>query len=284
MKFKKIFAAAAACAVATLSAVAMTVSTVVSAVETEIAYTGPSADALAMNDDGSTLRFNIYNEWVQAPMTAIKDINNKGSFEESINVTFTVSGLNGSTNKNEDGSDGDAYKAELVGSIGSDNYWGSSDPSKNTVTNDPVALTGNGQYTASFKLSSPADTVLCLILTTNINAYNYAESGKPADTGITFKIDKITTGGATAGGNNTTPTQAPSENNNQPTQANNGNNQTTQAQNNNTSGGTSGGAVLGNSTQTTSASTGDAGVAAAVAGLVITTGIGITAVALRRKK
>lgn len=87
-----------------------------------------------------------------------------------------------------------------------------------------------------------------------------------------------------SGGNNTTPTQAPSENNNQPTQANNGNNQTTQAQNNNTSGGTSGGAVLGNSTQTTSASTGDAGVAAAVAGLVITTGIGITAVALRRKK
>ena len=236
----------------------MTVSTVVSAVETEIAYTGPSADALAMNDDGSTLRFNIYNEWVQAPMTAIKDINNKRSFEESINVTFTVSGLNGSTNKNEDGSDGDAYKAELVGSIGSDNYWGSSDPSKNTVTNDPVALTGNGQYTASFKLSSPADTVLCLIL--------------------------ITTGGAAAGGNNTTTTQAPSENNNQPTQANNGNNQTTQAQNNNTSGGTSGGAVLGNSTQTTSASTGDAGVAAAVVGLVITTGIGITAVALRRKK
>lgn len=283
MKLKKIFAAAAACAVAALSAAVMTVSTVVSAAETEIAYTGPSADALAMNDDGSTLRFNIYNEWVQAPMTAIKDISNKGTFEESINVTFTVSGLNGSTNKNEDGSDGDAYKAELVGSIGSDNYWGPSDASKNTVTNDPVALTGNGQYTASFKLSSPADTVLCLILTTNINAYNYAESGKPADTGISFKIDKITTGGAASGGNNTTPTQAPSDNNTQTTQANNGNNQVTQAPNNN-SGGTTGGAVLGNSTQTNSASTGDAGVAAAVAGLVVTTGIGITAVVLKRKK
>lgn len=287
MKLKKIFAAAVACAVAALSSVAMTVS----AAETEIAYTGPSADAFAMNDDGSTLRLNIYNEWLQSPQSPVKDINNKGAFAESINVTFTISGLNGSCNKNEDGSDGDAYKAELVGTVGTDNYWGTSDPSKNTVTNDQVAITGNGQYTASFKLSEASDTILCLILTTNINAYNYASDGKPANTGITIKVDKITTGGAavTPSDNNTTPTQAQDNNNNTqtPTQAQNNNAQTpTQAQNNSgsTGGSTSGGAVLGNSTQTNSATTGDAGVAVAVAGLVITAGIGAAAVAMGSRK
>lgn len=45
-----------------------------------------------------------------------------------------------------------------------------------------------------------------------------------------------------------------------------------------------GGAVLGNSTQTDSASTGDNGIVLAVAGLFITTGVGAAAVALRNKK
>lgn len=45
-----------------------------------------------------------------------------------------------------------------------------------------------------------------------------------------------------------------------------------------------GGAVLGNSTQTDSASTGDKGVAVAAAGLVATAGIGTIAVLLRKKK
>ncbi len=285
MNFKKFFAAAAACAVAAFSTVAMTVS----AAETELTYTGPSEKAFAINDDGSTLRLNLLNEWSKGQETA--DIAKTGSFTESINVTFTISGLNGGCNVKEDGSNGDPYYAELVGTIGEENYWGTSDPSKNSVTNDQVAITGNGQYTASFKLSKPADTILCLILTTNINAFNYASDGKPANTGITIKVDKVTTGGAPVVTDDLgeTPTQAPTDaNNNQtptqaPTDANN--NQTpTQAANNNTSGSTSGGAVLGNSTQTNSATTGDAGVAAAVAGLVITAGIGAAAVAMRSRK
>lgn len=292
MNFKKFFAAAAACAVAAFSTVAMTVS----AAETELTYTGPSENAFAINDDGSTLRLNLLNEWSKGKETA--DVAKSGSFSESINVTFTISGLKGGCNVNEDGSNGDPYYAELVGSIGEDNYWGTSDPSKNTVTNDQVAITGDGQYTASFKLAKPADTILCLILTTNINAFNYASDGKPANTGITIKVDKVTTGGAavTPDNNTQTPTQA-SDNGTDtqtPTQApanNNNNNTQTQAQqqNNNTNnstnnGSTSGGAVLGNSTQTNSASTGDAGVAAAVAGLVITAGIGAAAVAMRSRK
>ena len=51
---------------------------------------------------------------------------------------------------------------------------------------------------AEFLLSSPADTISCLILSTNINAYQYADSAEidemgAAATGITFNIDKVTT-------------------------------------------------------------------------------------------
>lgn len=47
-------------------------------------------------------------------------------------------------------------------------------------------------------LSSPADTISCLILSTNINAYQYADSAEidemgAAAAGITFNIDKVTT-------------------------------------------------------------------------------------------
>lgn len=45
-----------------------------------------------------------------------------------------------------------------------------------------------------------------------------------------------------------------------------------------------GGAVLGNSTQTDSASTGDKGIALAVSGLLVATGIGAATVVLKNKK
>ncbi len=292
MKLKKFFAVATACAVAAISSVVLVMSTV-NAAETEIAYTGPTDGAFSMNDDGSTLRLNIFNEW--SSVKAL-DINKSGTFEEAVNVTFTVSGLKGSCNTNEDGSDGDAYKAELVGAIGTNEYWDATKPEKNNVINDSVALNGDGQYTVSFKLTEASDTVLCLILSTNINAYNYASNGNPAETGITFKIDKITTGGIATGGDNTNPTEAPTNADGTPqttttttTDGTGGSvttTTTTTLVNNNsvTTANSSGGAVLGNSTQTDSASTGDAGVAVAVAGLVLTAAIGTATVALRSKK
>ena len=191
-KLKRIIASASAAAMAA-SALLAAVPASAASVEKEIAYTGPSEGALAFENDGSSLRMNIFNEWG----IDIKDIENKGNFSEKISVTFTVSGLGeNSANIAEDGTE-TPYEAFLSGSVGTDSYWGST-AEGNTVDNKSVAIEGDGTYMAEFLLSSPADTISCLILSTNINAYQYADSAEidemgAAAAGITFNIDKVTT-------------------------------------------------------------------------------------------
>lgn len=188
--FKRIIASVSAAA---LAATAMFSAVSVSAaemVEKEIEYTGPSEKAYALENDGKSLRLNLYNEWSTGQETA--DIAKTGSFQEKIAVTFTVEGLGtDSANINEDGEEV-PFEAFLSGAVGADSYWGP-EADDNTVENESVAIEGDGTYTAEFLLNDPADTILCLILSTNINAYQYAETGVPADTGITFSVDSVTT-------------------------------------------------------------------------------------------
>lgn len=100
-KLKRIIASASAAAMAA-SALLAAVPASAASVEKEIAYTGPSDGALAFENDGSSLRMNIFNEWG----IDIKDIENKGDFSEKISVTFTVSGLGeNSANIAEDGTE-----------------------------------------------------------------------------------------------------------------------------------------------------------------------------------
>lgn len=252
MKFKKLFAAVSACAVSVFSMIAMGVFT---SAESEIAYTGPSAGAMSTADNGREIRLNIYNDWTA---DKVKDIDPKGTFEKNVTVTFTVSGL-GTRNChiNDDGTNGEAFKANLGGSIGTNEAY---------TGNPDTAINGDGQYTVTFPLTSPADTILCLYIQSNINKYNFDNEGKD----IVFKVDKIvadaadTTGGTAAptatdaNGSAVTPTNADGS----------------AAANNNTAAATTtannGGAVaaatttassaLGNSTQVNSSATGDNGV------------------------
>lgn len=76
-KLKRIIASASAAAMAA-SALLAAVPASAASVEKEIAYTGPSDGALAFENDGSSLRMNIFNEWG----IDIKDIENKGDFSE----------------------------------------------------------------------------------------------------------------------------------------------------------------------------------------------------------
>lgn len=186
--FKRIIAAVSAAA---LAATAMFSAVSVSAadmVEKEIAYTGPSEGALALENDGVSLRMNLYNVWGND----VKDITDTGSFQEKVAVTFTVDGLGeNSANIAEDGTE-TPYEAFLSGTIGTNSYWGPT-ADDNTVENKSVAIEGDGTYTAEFMLADPADTILCLILSTNINVYQYSETGSLADSGITFSIDSVKT-------------------------------------------------------------------------------------------
>lgn len=55
----------------------------------EVEYTGPSDGAFTLNDDGSTLRYNIYNVWGNS----VEDMSFDFSVEKNIVVNFSVSGL-----------------------------------------------------------------------------------------------------------------------------------------------------------------------------------------------
>ena len=83
--FKKIiasFAAAAVAATGMFSAIPASAEMV----EVPIEYIEKSEGALAFNNDGSTLRLNLYNVWGNE----IEDMNNVGTFEEKISVDFTI--------------------------------------------------------------------------------------------------------------------------------------------------------------------------------------------------
>ncbi|MBQ8724961.1 MAG: hypothetical protein IJY74_04730, partial [Oscillospiraceae bacterium] len=59
---------------------------------TEITYNGPSDGAFRLDDDGKTLRVNIYNTWTYP---TVADISKEVSWTDTMEVTFTVSGLPG---------------------------------------------------------------------------------------------------------------------------------------------------------------------------------------------
>lgn len=193
MKMRNMVAAMTAVAFSAISCVAMSASAAV----TEIPYTGPSAGALATENNGTDLRLNLINNWGNS----VNDI--PGAFEvsDNITVTFTVSGIGtNSTNTNEDGSAGAAYYAALCGTIGTTICWG--DANSNVELNK-VPITGDGQYTVSMNLADASASIECLLISSNINLYNYGTSVE--DCGVVFTLNSITTGTEDA------PTEAPTE-------------------------------------------------------------------------
>ncbi len=158
---------------------------------TDIPYIGPTEGALCANDDGKTVRMNIYNEWIATP---VKDIDPAVNVIDYIEVTFTISGLGDKyCNVNEDGTEADQYTMSLVGSIGSNGFWGN--PETDTVTPGTVEIKGDGTYTVRTDLAESADKILCLILSSNINFYQLGEEVTGiADSGVSVTVDSISTG------------------------------------------------------------------------------------------
>ncbi len=258
MKMRNMVAAMTAVAFSAISCVAMSASAAV----TEIPYTGPSAGALATENNGTDLRLNIFNEWGNE----VRDINAATVCEDNVTVTFTVSGIGtNSANTNEDGTAGEPYRAWLSGTIGSNECWDA-----NSAAYAPVAITGDGQYTATFALAEAADSVLCLIISTNINLYQYGTSA--ADCGVNITIDKITTGTEDA------PTEAPTEAPTTEAPA-----ETTAAPATTTAAGSTTAATTTTaaSSTTTNANTGDNGIAIALAALGTA---GAVAIVSRKRK
>lgn len=283
--FKKIFAAATAAATIGVLSLAS-----IPASAANIAYNGPDATALRANDDGSTVRMTIFNEWATPK---VMDIDPAQNIIEYIEVDFTITGLNGrSCNTNEDGTDADAYTMSLCGAIGSDSFWGK--PDEDTVTPGTVSITGDGTYTVRTTLNENADKILCLLLSSNINFYQLGEDVKGiADSGVNVTVDAIRTGdeapaeggegsgstttttttttGADGSGSTTTTTTTKSgSSNNNSNNNNNSNKSTTKA--------------ASNSTTSTVSQTADAGIVAIVVGAAAAASLAAGAMTIKRKR
>lgn len=185
MKMKKIFAAMAATAVVTSAFAAMGISTY--AVERNVAFTD-SADSKGGGDDGVSVRKNIYNVWTSPSFAGI---DNTGVFSDYITVNFTISGIGEDTQRVDDDETATDLVAWLGGSIaGQDRHQGQFNAGD--FADDVIKLDhGDGSYSVTWTLENPSETVECLYLQTNINAYAYG--GGPSETSVEITIDSIIT-------------------------------------------------------------------------------------------
>ena len=274
MKLKKILASASIFVFSLVSFAAMTFQTTA---QTEIAYSGPGTGAVGTGSNNNDYRVNIYNVWGNS----VKDINNVVNVEKNVVVTFTVSGLGTHTaNLDSSGNQISTYEAVLMGTMGINQYW---DKSDDTVENEPVPITGDGQYTAVFNLKDTTSTIDCLVLQTNIdiNGLDVLNPPSAEECGLTIKIDSIVADSDTAVSGSTGVTTTTVTDNSGLTTTTSISSYSIAATT--TTGNLSSG-TLGNSTLINSAATGDNGIASiAIAGLVVTAAAGVVT-QIKKKK
>lgn len=180
MKIKK-FITALTVAVSVLSMSAVGISAYADNID--IPYT-KSSNALTVSDDANEVRLNICNTWNG---NNIEDVATKTYVSEKIVVNFTVAGIGSeSTRTNEDGTTEDLC-AYLIGSVGMNSAWNAGEDG-----NEVVKINGDGDYTATWTLDEDSETIDSLILQSNIKI---DEDKTLASSGITFKINYISTVG-----------------------------------------------------------------------------------------
>ena len=248
MKMNKILATVAASALSLSALAAMSFSA--SAAVTEIPYT-QSEDSLSTDNDGRSLRRNIYNVWT-TPNTA--DIDGaKTTIEDNVTVEFTVSGIGDASTTD----DGTQLKAWLAGSIAGNSVW-----SLNDAGEAAIDINGDGTYTATWALEG-SENVDCLTVQTNINIYSFGNNVTGIDdTTANITVNKIYTGKEDAPAETTTTTEAPAGNTTTTTTAKPAAGGTTTAK-------PAAGGTTTTAKKEASAATGDMGVGLAVAAIAV---------------
>lgn len=180
MNMKKFIAGIASAVVAASAAMAVSVS----AAERTVEYT-QSADSKSTDNNGVLLRANIYNIWTPK---AVEDMKNTGGFNDQIVVNFTISGIGEDSVKVNDDETTEPLYAYLGGQIGGNPQRHEYDA---IPADEIVAINGDGDYTAVYKLGEGSETVECLYIQTNINVFAYGDDLDSTSANIT--INSITT-------------------------------------------------------------------------------------------
>ncbi len=128
-----------------------------------------SSDQTEVTDDGRHLRCSIYNVWGNE----IRDIDPEQEIQRKITVNFHVSGIGtDSVDLSEDGT-GMPLAVYLCGMIGAESYF-YSDQTKESFPDTQVAMIhGDGNYSVSWYVESPSDSISCLYLDSNIDVFYY---------------------------------------------------------------------------------------------------------------
>lgn len=179
MNMKKFIAGIASAVVAASAAMAVSVS----AAERTVEYT-QSAGSKNVGNDGISLRCNLYNVWGNS----VEDMQNTGGFSDEIVVNFTVSGIGEDSVKVNDDETTEPLYAYLGGQIGGN---AARHDYKDIPADEVIAINGDGDYTAVFKLGEASETVECLYIQTNINVYAYG--GGADETAANITVNSITT-------------------------------------------------------------------------------------------
>gem|GEM_PF-4267073 len=142
--------------------------------EREIEYY-ESENSLSVNNDGVSLRRNIYNIWGTLDYNNfIEDIEFDNIIIDHIIVDFTVSGIGDTCELIKDDGSTEPYYAWLCGSVGTNSLWNLEDAGSGAAK-----ITGDGHYSVEWDISEPSESVECLILQTNINYFAYLPEDTP---------------------------------------------------------------------------------------------------------
>ncbi len=153
----------------------------------EVAYNGPSEGAFRVGDNGSSIRYNVLNQWTSPAVTDIDTVlPGEGANEgDTLTVNFTITGLG--TEEEEFVIPEGSYYTFMSVQAGAESLWEATE--QNTAI-----FTADGTYTMSYAFVSGSASIEACIIDSNINAYDFIEEGQDpiADSPISMTIDGIT--------------------------------------------------------------------------------------------
>ena len=142
--------------------------------EREIEYY-ESDNSLSVNNDGISLRRNIYNIWGTLDYNNfVEDVEYDNVVIDHIIVDFTVSGIGEDSMLVKDDGTTEPFYAWLCGSVGTNSLWDLEE-----AGNGAARINGDGKYSVVWDIEDASESIECLILQTNINYFAYLPEDTP---------------------------------------------------------------------------------------------------------
>ncbi len=234
--------------------------------EDTIQYNGPSANALFLNDDGSTLRVNILNTWAPAQYTEDIDTTVDGGLAvgDTLVVNFTVSGISagGGMAETEEESSSDSSEDSSSSDSSDDSSSSSDSSSSDDTSSDSDSSDSSSDSNSSSSNSSSSSSSSSNSTSSDGSASSSSDDGESDGE----------TGSNSTSNNSSTNSGGTSSNSGGSSSSNSGGSSSS----NSSSGSTTNNA--------TTSETGDFGIAAVALGAVAAAALGVGAFTATRKK